>query len=65
MVIALFLGPIANGVLALSSMAATPFLKRRRPGFSVCRHLALSLGIPTAAAVIDGLLIFLMRPSAC
>ena len=64
--IALYLGPVANGVLALIALAATPFLKRWRPGFSVWCHVALSFGIPTAAVMLDGLLIILLiRPSAC
>jgi hypothetical protein len=65
MVIAVFIGPAANGVFALLALAMTPFLKRRRPCFSVWRHAALSLGIPVAAMVVDGILILLMRPSAC
>ena len=63
--IAYFVGPIANGVLALVSCAAIPFLKRRQPEFSVWRHLVFSFGVPIAAIIIDAAAILSMDLRGC
>jgi hypothetical protein len=63
--IAIAYGPIANGVLALASLLATPFLNRKDPLFSAGGHAALSLGIPAAAALVDAIAIFSMDLSGC
>lgn len=62
--IGLVAGPMVNGVLALLSLACTPWI-RRLTGDTPGRHAALSLLIPLAAIVADGLLIAWMRPSVC
>src|SRR5262249_31227564 len=54
-------GPLANGVLALMGLIAIPFLRRSRAPFSIKRHLALALGLPMGAAVIDAVVIFSMK----
>ena len=58
-------GPVMNGVIALLSLLAIPALKRRRAQFSVWRHVAISLGMPAAAAVVDGVIIFHMDLHGC
>jgi MYXO-CTERM domain-containing protein len=62
--IAIMIGPIGNGVLALVGLAGIPFL-RRRPGFSMGGHLALSLGLPVVAIIVDAVAIFSMRLHGC
>lgn len=58
--IATVAGPIGNGLLAVMSLVAAPFLQRKRLEFSVRRHLALSIGVPAAAIIIDTVAIFSM-----
>ena len=62
--IAMFYGPAGNGLLALLALAASLALQRR-PGFSMARHLALSLGAPAVAIVADFLLILSMGLHGC
>jgi hypothetical protein len=55
--IALVYSPMFNGMLALIGLVAIPFLRRYRLKFLVWRHVALSLGVPIAAIVIDFIII--------
>ena len=63
--IAVLYGPITNGVLALASLFAIPFLKARDPFLSVSNHAALSLAIPTVAGLVDAAVIFSMGLRGC
>jgi hypothetical protein len=65
MVLAVAGGPILNSAFLFSGLLAIPFLKRRRPHFSLGRHLALTLGVPIAAAVVDFFAIMSMGLHAC
>jgi hypothetical protein len=58
--IAMIWGPAVNVLLALSSLMAIPVLRRRQRMFSPGRHLALSICVPLAAIVTDGVVIFSM-----
>jgi len=49
-----------NGILAIFSLLPMPFRKRRAVQFSVWSHMAISLGVPASAAVLDGIIIFPM-----
>lgn len=63
--IAMVYGPIANGVLALVSLLAILFLKRKDPLFSPKLHALMSLLIPAVAALADLLAILSMGLSGC
>ena len=56
--IAYYICPMLNGLLALISLLAIPTLKRRYPAFSLAEHLAVSLGAPAIAIVLDGVIIY-------
>lgn len=57
--------PILNGIFLTFGLVAMPFLKRHRPQFSLGRHLALTVGIPIAAVVVDFFTIKWMGVSVC
>ena len=59
--IAIIWAPAGNVVLALGSLMAIPVLRRRQRTFSLGKHLALSICVPLAAIVIDGVVIFSMH----
>lgn len=63
--IAIVGGPLVNAVWLLVGLVAIPFLKRRRAGFALGRHLAFSCGVPIAAVVIDLGLIASMGLHGC
>lgn len=60
---AICVGPIANGVLALVSLCATPWMKSAAG--SPWAHVAFSLGVPAAAIAGDFLLIMTMDLHGC
>jgi hypothetical protein len=62
--IAIVGGPILNAVFLISGLVAISVLRRRTP-FSLGRHLAMSIGLPIAAIVVDFLVIILMAPHGC
>jgi hypothetical protein len=62
---ALIGAPLLNLVLAFVGVAASAILASMRPQFSVGRHLAVCLGVPAAAVVVDLLVIFSMDLHGC
>ena len=62
--IAILYGPIGNILLALFALVAIPLL-RRKPSFSMARHLAFSCGAPACAIVVDFVVIFSMGLHGC
>ena len=62
--IAMLYGPFGNILLALLSLAAATVLKRK-PGFSMAKHAALSLGVPVGAIIVDYFIIFSMGLHGC
>ena len=63
--IAFVAAPVFNGGLLISGLVAIPFLKRRRAQFSLGRHLALTLGVPIVAFVVDIIAIGSMGLHGC
>lgn len=61
---AIVVGPIANGCLALLALLFTPWI-RRLTGSSPWVHALLSLAAPAAAIVADFLLIGTMDTHGC
>jgi hypothetical protein len=57
--IVMFVDPMLNSTLMVFSLIATLFL-RHRSSFSLRQHLALSFGVPIAAAIIDAIVILSM-----
>lgn len=57
--IVMFVAPMLNSALLVFSLIAIPFL-RHRSSFSLREHLALSFGVPLAAAVLDAVVILSM-----
>ena len=57
--------PLLNGVLLILGLVAIPFLRNRQVGFSLVRHLRLTIGIPVAAVVIDAFAIISMGLHGC
>lgn len=56
--IAYYVCPALNCVLALIALLAIPSLKRRDRTFSLAEHVAISVGMPAIAIVLDVILIF-------
>ena len=61
-----YIVPIMNMVMATLSVLLIPILREDNPSLSIWRHLLVSLGVPTAAVVLDYLIIAWMDvPGGC
>ena len=63
--IAMMIGPITNGVLAVVGLACLPVLKRRAPGAATGTYLLASLVLPLLAIPTDLFAIIAMDLRGC